>query len=110
MKHIKIEVKDSGEWGKLLRIVEQTHRNNELGERDNNFEFEGFYLSSHSYPAQTNNGLYTRGYDSNLDNNIVEVPSEQWLSRLRKTVRAYNEKFKDEGKETSSEPDVEVIE
>ena len=115
MKHIKIEVKDLGEgWGKVLRIVEQTHRGHNFkgstkGVYNNNsYCFEGFALISITGIAVDNHALYVRGKNKNSDDVIVLVPSEEWLQRLRSTVKKYNKEFR--MNEDGDKCEIEIIE
>ena len=111
MKHIKIEVLKT-KWGnKVLRIVEQTHRGNDFGVDDCEFEHNGFYLRSGEYPEIHLDGLYVRGDDERGDNWILCVRSEEWLSALRDAVKAYNHYFVDYPQEGSQEGEnIEIIE
>ena len=97
MKHIKIEVKDLGEgWGKVLKIVEQTHRGHNFGISGNSYTYKNFTITSLScISCRSSNYFYVRGSNKDKDNNFIRVPSEECLQDLRETVRAYNTEFTD---------------
>ena len=113
MKHIKIEVKDLGkEWGKVLRIVEQTHRGYNFGDCNvTSFLHNDFGLYSVAIPSSIDPDiLYVRGDNKTKDNLMICVPSEKWLQKVRETVRAYNKYFKDKALKQILENRFEVIE
>ena len=111
MKHLKLEVLTTP-WCKLFRIVEQTHRWGEFGDDGQRcFSHAGFILTSSVYTMPDgDNGLWCRGDYRPDDNKIMLVPSDEWLSRCRAAVRAYNEYFADKPTATPAQDGVEVIE
>jgi hypothetical protein len=112
-KHLKLEVLTT-KWGKILRIVEQTHRMEAFGEARHEFVGEnGFKLSSLSEPAagQDVGALYVRGEDWGKDEAIFLVPNDDWLNKCRAAVRDYNQYFSGDDKRLAElDADVEVIE
>jgi len=105
-KHLSIEVNTIAGWGKLLRIKEQTHRGDEFGEGWNKFIFNDFRLCSAASLTDGCNVFYVRGTNESCDNNVILVPSEEWLIKCCAAVRAYNIYFGG----GISEDGVEVIE
>ena len=89
-KHLSIEVNTVKGWGKLLRIKEQTHRGDEFGEGWNKFIFNDFRLCSAASLTDGCNVFYVRGTNESCDNNVILVPSEEWLIDCCAAVRAYN--------------------
>jgi len=118
MKHLKLEVKTVKGWGKLLRVVEQTHRGKDFGDSEGGYKFisgEFTLISAISVAlisaisvALVGNCLYVRGEVTENDNDCVVVPSEEWLEQCRKAVRAYNDFYA--GKVGEDEGEVEFIE
>lgn len=108
-KHLKIEVGEV--FGKkVLRIAEQTHRGLDFGREVRGFiASNGFELYSCDKPeapkASPGLQLYVRGNEAGHDLDVVVVQSEEWLAKLRVTVREYNTTFSGEEK-----PGIEVIE
>jgi hypothetical protein len=98
MKHLRLEVLTTV-WGRLLRIVKQTHRGSSFGndQEGNAFLHDGFRLTSLCRPAIQCGGLgfFARGSDTGDDYIILAVPSEEWLEKCRAAVRAYNQHFGD---------------
>lgn len=108
MKTVKIQTKRV--WGvTLLRIVEQSHRWMDFGEKksaddkySNSFTHNGFVLVSYSIPKiirldgkNVDNMLYVRGEQEGVgDAEPFIAPSGEWLNKCRKAVKAYNEYFK----------------
>jgi hypothetical protein len=108
MKHLRLEVLTT-KWGKMLRVVEQTHRNDEFGEMEMNwFLHEDFQLRSDDFLDLRDDGLHVRGHLTAEDHAIIIVPSEAWLARCRAAVKAYNQRFAETAEPVDS--DVEVIE
>jgi len=113
MKHIKIIVLQT-EWCKLLKIVEQTHVGDEFyPESKGVFKFGDFALCSCTHPDIAPIGepdrLYVWGTRPATNNRILVVPSEEWLSWCRATVRVYNEIHKDQA-ESKIDDNIEIIE
>jgi len=117
MRHIKLEVLTT-EWCRLLRVVEQTHRNDDFTESGcNNYTASnGFELDSAEKPAisnNMNNCLYLRGTGVECDNDIITIPLKwrynEWLSKCRFAVREYNAKFGDKDP-SAVMTNIEVIE
>jgi hypothetical protein len=112
-KHLKLEVLTT-KWGKLLRVVEQTHREDAFGKERHDFVGEnGFKLSSLSCPAagQDVGALYVRGEDWGKDEAIIPIPNDDWLDKCRAAVRDYNQYFSgDDKRQVELDADVEVIE
>ena len=109
MKHLKIEVLTTA-WGKILRIVEQTHRGKEFG-RDGQESFtasNGFLLQSYCFPEGGGAGesLLVRGSSVKEDMKIVVVRSDEWLERCCEALREYNRIFFEEVPKV----EIEVIE
>lgn len=123
-KYLKLEALTT-KWGKLLRVVEQTHRGNEFGKDglwEERHEFvgeNGFKLSSPCGPAAGQRepwawgagALYVRGDNRAYDEAIFLVPDDDWLDKCRAAVRDYNQYFSgDDKRRAEPDADVEVIE
>lgn len=107
MKHLKIETWET-QWGWILQIKEQTHRESYFGRRSDEFLSSGkFLLKSVSHPdymrdtPRGESGLYVRGYGRGDQSDNVRVflfgkPNiKKWLKKLDEAVKEYNEAFKD---------------
>lgn len=94
MKKLVIEeIKDKNGETIKIKIIEQSHRCFQFGVTNNMFCHELFSLSSRVFPEVKDNRLYVRGTDEGKDNNILDVPSKDWLRKMKKTVKVYNEYF-----------------
>jgi len=112
MKKLVLEVLTT-KWVKLLRVKDQTHRENEFGALgEHTFTAKnGFVLRSFCNIGIEAGVLYTRGYARAKDDRFVEVPSERWLNDCRFAVKEYNEYFSDKKTEPNTvDDDIEVIE
>lgn len=110
MKKLVLEVLTT-KWGKLVRVKEQTHRGDEFGIKTEIFIASTYFeIMSGDYPDIKNGRFCVRGLDSSLDNEILAIPSEEYLAKLRVAVREYNEFFSDKRKAPLVDGDVEVIE
>lgn len=87
-----------------LRIVEQTHRQEQFGSNYNEFETSvGIRLESCSYPELNrvwdangptdNYNLFCRGDDSYEDNNELLVEDPNLVFRINAAVDEYNRHF-----------------
>jgi hypothetical protein len=117
-KYLKIEVAEV--FGKkVFRIAEQTHREDLFGMRDSlcpsaakssgTHDFvasNGFRLVSCTNPSAYDQGLYVRGHDEKMDDEVLFAPSDAWLDELRVAVREYNTEFSGKKKSKKS---IEVI-
>lgn len=101
-KHLKIEVvKIKGHKGLFVRISEQTDRAmfsggvRAVGEDGRRFlASNDFWLESSSCPEAEDRGLYVRGSNENLDNELARVPDRKgWLNDLKVAVKEYNSKM-----------------
>ncbi|KKS07452.1 MAG: hypothetical protein UU61_C0016G0021, partial [Parcubacteria group bacterium GW2011_GWB1_41_4] len=113
-KHLSIKVKTVKGWGKLLRIIEQTCREGDFGnvneeEKFFHFRYDDFILTSGAYPAIGSDQLYVRGAKKEKDNEVLLVPSEEWLIDCCAAVKAYNKQFAGEEEKITAE-DTEIIE
>ncbi len=85
--------------GDVFIISEQTHRENEF----NNGEYffvasDGFRICSLIYPAVNLDWyesdkikFFVRGSDTRFDNQLLEIPSEEWYEQCQIAVKEYNE-------------------
>ena len=92
-----------------IKVSEQSHRNKEFGNEIHQdfeqvlcFKHNGFALisdgciSACEYPLETfesADGLFVRGNTKQHDDEIISVPSQEWLERMRAAVDAYNKHF-----------------
>ena len=99
MREILIESIPNQEETTHIRIAVQTHRCEEfnlsrqsLSERT--FVHMGFELKSYHgpqvIPSSSHPGLYVRGDDHSRDDDLLEVPSQEWLRKCEAAITAYN--------------------
>lgn len=112
MKRLVLEVLTT-KWGKLIRVIGQTHRGVAFAHKTNNLSVflatGGFNLMSQTSPEYGIDCLFVRGSNSDKDKDVIVVPSEEWLSRCEEAVKEYNKKFFRETK-TDSDGDIQTIE
>ena len=112
-KHLKIRVGTL--WNKkFLQIIEQTHRWDKFGDNSRVFcASNNFYLESSHTPQVRENyheiKLFVRGIIEECDMDILPVPSEEWLAKLRVAVKEYNQVFSGEPEKTTNNQE-EIIE
>ena len=94
-KHIKWEVLTNDEGKKYIRILEQSHIQDEFGDDGKNYfrASNGVELSSFNYPEYvTEYTLYLRGDDTSRNLSLISIPPIH-LSFIIAALEEYNQHF-----------------
>lgn len=92
-RHLVAEYRETGKGKVILRIVEQTHRNDNFTSDGEIFHHGGIYLESCAVPENTfrfpYKTLYVRGDDRKQDDAELELTMAQ-LTKVKAAIKAYN--------------------